>query len=254
MSDCSVQSVQTRPVVLGEGDTLPVPSVTLLGGDGNPAEMDNITGVVLHLTDKRREETDDDGNVTYTPTDLTVAGVRDGTTSSWDFALTALQTADAIDWRTHIVVTESGSTFTFPTAPVSVVDYTALWAEPTMVAELAAGFSNSEYLLAILRAEEAVRAWVTTTISSPVSGRVSYAVSLLAARALSSPFAGPQISSETMGDYTVRFNAPAQGGFVISDEIADLLAPWRPRDGSVYVGPDDDSTALDGSFATTQLV
>jgi hypothetical protein len=105
-------------------------------------------------------------------------------------------------------------------------------------------------VLAILAAESAVRAWVTTPIASPVSERVRRATALLAARALTTLPTADQVEYEVIGDYTVRYADPTGSGLTIDGEIEDLLSPWRKGGSySVYVGPDD----LEGPSEFTDL-
>lgn len=245
MSDCLVATVESSVVVLGLDDTLPVPSVSLVGSDGGPVDPSDIASVVMSFDDIRPEELDADGNPTYTPLSFTVNGVQVGSTNRFQFALNGTQTDTARSWRTKVTITETGGgVYSRPTADVTVVDYNELWGDPVQVARLAPGFSNSEVVAAILAAEAAVRAWVTTSISSPVSERVGYAVALLASRALTTPSSGSNIVSETMGDYSVRYASTAPGGLFISDDIAELLAPWKPLVLSTYTGPDATATQL----------
>lgn len=244
MSDCLVETVESKVVVLGVDDTLPAPTVKLLGSDGGPVDTADIASVVMNFEDIRPEEFDSLGNPTYTPLSFTVTGTQVGSTNAFTFALTT-QTTAVRSWRTTVTITEAGGgIYTRPTADVAVVDYNDLWGDPLDVQRLAPGSSNSEVVLAILAAEAAVRAWVTTSISSPVSERVQYAVALLASRALTAPPGGTNIVSETMGDYSVRYANTGPGGLFITDDIAELLAPWKPLVSSTYVGPDDITTEL----------
>lgn len=236
MSDCLVEKVETEVVVLAVDDTLPKPSVKLLHADDEPIDASGITSVTMHFSDIKPESLVEP---LYTPVDFTVVGAQVGETAEYEFAIDAAETAAATEWQTKIVIVEAGGTYTLPTAPVKVVDYSELWGDPSVVAQMAPGHTNSEYIAAILSAEAAVRAWVTTTIASPVSERVAYAVALMASRALTTPPEGVNIVSETMGDYSVRYANTAPGGLYISDDIQELLGPWRPTALSVYIGPDD---------------
>lgn len=236
MSDCTVETVKSSVIVMGLADTLPKPSVDLLGASGGVVDPADITSIVMHFDDVKPESLVDP---LYTPVSFTVAGVQVGNEARYEFALTGTQTANPITWRTKVVITEAGDTYTRPTAYVHVVDFADLWASPDDVKALAPGFSFSDYAGAVLAAEAAVRAWVTTPVSSPVSERVSYAVALLAARVLTTPPTGANIVSETMGDYSVRYGRNAPGGLILTDDIKELLAPWKPVLTTTYVGPDD---------------
>lgn len=224
------------PTVIGVDDTLPVPSVTLEG--------------VADLTDHSAT------------LDLftTVAGVNVVTQvagvivdSAFEFAILAADTADPIFWRSYVVIDDgAGGVYTLPGPSVAVVDYAALWALPSDVPD-AEGRSNSEVVMSILAAEEVVRAWVATAITSPVSERVRRAVALLASRALSSSVPGDAVLGETFGDYSIRYAEPGRTeGMVIDSEIEQLLEPWgRGKAYSTYTGPDGVAT---GFFASDLYV
>ena len=230
---CVVESVVSNVTAIFKGDVLPAPSVALFDED-DAAVSEDVTSVNMTFHDPTPATTD------YTPmADFTVTGVQVGNTNVWEFPLTTTETDDRlIRWVTRVTITDTQGTYTRQTADVRIVDYAEMWGNVTELANAAPGFTNSEYVTALALAEEAVRAWVSRSISSPVSGRVTRAVTLLASRALTDSPDGVNIASETMGDYTVRFRSPQGGAYQITDDIADLLRPWNPRSGSVYFGPD----------------
>jgi len=248
MSDCLVENVETQVLVLAVDDTLPTPRAMLLGADGEPVDPSSIVSVTMHFTDTEPESL---VAPLYTPVTFSVVGIQVGDTPQYDFAIPADKTTAAVKWLTKVVIVDGSGTYTRVTAPIAVADFDALWATPPAVAKLSPGFTHSEYVAAILSAEEAVRAWVTTTIASPVSERVAYAVALMASRALTTPPEGVNIVSETMGDYSVRYATTAPGGLYISEDIAELLAPWKPAMTSIYIGPDDAEVA---ALVTTEIV
>ncbi len=249
MSVCNVAAVESDAIVYSVGDTLPAPQVTLLGEDGKAADVGGVTAVVMAFTDVKPESTEDP---VYTPVTFNITGVREGESATWNFTLPANVTDDPVRWRRRVKITEGGGTYTIPVAPSAVVEFSDLWGDPASVAQMTDDeFSYSRIAGAILMAEDAVRAWVTRPILSPVSVRVATAVELLAARALTTSPAGASITSETMGDYTVRFARTSPSGLQITDDIAELLAPWRLGAYSIYVGPDHPQETL---LTTTEIV
>lgn len=214
------------PVVIGVGNTLPVPVYQLEG-------LADFSGLSFEL-----KLSDFAGVVT------TITGVGDYPDVS--FPLTTTHTALPIFWRGYVTVTHTGGdTYTLPAPPIAVVDYAALWASPAEVAAIAdEDLSIEELVLGILAAEGAVRAWVSKSITSPVSERVRRAVALLAARALTTSSEG-SIVSEQMGDYQVRYASPQQAGLVIDGEVERLLGPWsKGKAYSVFIGPNDQTTTF----------
>lgn len=219
-------AVSGEAALLAVGDTIPNPEIQLL--DENNAVIADLTGHAAEMD-----------FVNAMGDEFTVAGVVDDGTDKITFDV-AGHTSDPTYRRTWVKITNPDGIYTLPSLPFAVVDYALLWADPAIVMGLAGDeYTYKEAVFAILVAETAVRAWVTTPITSPVSERVRRATALLAARALTEvPDADP-IQSETMGDYTVRYLDPAGTGMDIggSGEIEDLLRPWRPQVYDTYVGP-----------------
>lgn len=223
-----------EPIVLGLNDTLPQPSVGLNGVD----DLTNYSAT-MEL-------------VTATGATLTKTGAINSSSAEFDFTLDPADTTAATFWRTYVTVTEpGGGVYTLPGFPVAVVDYPALWTTPAAVNEVVGlgAFGNTEVVYAIIAAEDAVRAWVATSVpTSPVPERVRRATTLLAAHALTSSPAAPAVLSETIGDYSVRYAEAVGGG--ITGEIARLLEPWsqRKKVHDLFVGPDNETT----TFYTTE--
>ena len=116
----------------------------------------------------------------------------------------------------------------------------ALWANPHEVMAMSGTGSLADAVASIVDAMQAVRAWATRPVTSPVPVAVRGAVATLAARALTSSGFGDEtaIVSERIGDYQVRYADPESSGlFTISGEIADSLRFLRPRAYGSDVGP-----------------
>jgi hypothetical protein len=215
-------------VVIGLGDTLPEPVIQLL--DGNKEVIDDLSG---HTATMEFYDVSGDS--------FSESGVVDDAADIISFPLTPANVAAATYRHTYVQITNGDGTYSLPAPPFAVVDYAALWADPTTVVGIVGSdYENAQIVLAILAAESAVRAWVTTPIASPVSERVRRATALLASRALTTLPTAEQIEYEVIGDYTVRYADPTGSGLIIDGEIADLLSPWRQgKSYSTYVGPDD---------------
>lgn len=238
----AITSVEATPVVVAVGDSHPRPVVKLLEG-GAPTDTGKVSSVTLRLVD---HEVDADGvTINDVTVDLTGA-LTDLSTYEFTYNGTT-DVHEANHWKSVIkIAMVSGDTYTFAGPRVTVVDYNALWASPSDVAEIAPDHTEAEYVRAILLAEDAVKAWVSSSISSPVSERVSRAVALLAARAFSPSSA--TVVSESIGDHTVRYDASGMAsGLTIDGEIEALLAPYTTTVYSTYTGPVDPDLSATGT-------
>lgn len=220
MSDLPL--VAGKPTVLGVDATLPIPSCVVL-------DVDDFTGWSLSM-----EFVSASGNTIKRP------GARSGE-DIWFFALSDEMRSAPAYWQTFVNVTTPEGSYVTPTPPVAVVDYSALWATPWDVDPMGE-YSPDQVVLAILAAEGAVRAWVSTPVPTPAPERVRRAVALLGSRALTEPSAsGDLVLGETIGDYSIRYADPgASSGLFVNGAIAELLEPWsHGRAYSVHTPPVD---------------
>lgn len=225
----ATQVIPASPFGVLKGDTYPVPSVRLTDINGDPVDPAGWTISLERWTEMGEESsmpsTEADGVITFPwLVDDTLAGTK---------------------WETMIRVLDGTNEYSLY-APVLYVHDTAtlLCTVNDVVAIVGEGYSQYDILRAIEQASAAVTAWATLPISGPpVPLAVRRATALLAARAVTtvpgSPTTGDTaISSEKIGDYEIRYFADdlGTGGAEITDEIADLLLPWRPKVYSSIIG------------------
>lgn len=217
------------PVVVRVGDTKPVVVVTMVDGEGAAVDSAEWTAT-LELVDATSAET-------------SIPGQYDTEVFAWYFPWAAAP--PEAELRTEVKMELLPDTVHYPGPRVYVYDPASLWADPQTVIALTGGaYSTDEAVVAILVATEAVRAWATVPVPSPVPDSVRGAVAILAARVLTLPPPGSTeaipILSERIGDYSVRYGDA--GRLTIAGTEAEGLLAWlHPGVYQTDIGPKDAS-------------
>lgn len=218
------------PVVVRVGDTKPVVVVTMVDGAGEPVDSADWAAVL--------EAWDPTSAV------ITIDGQYDAETLAWYFPW---ETApDENELRSEVKVVNGPDTVHYPGPRVYIYDPATLWADPQTVIALAGGdYTTDEAVVAIMVATEAVRAWATVPVPSPVPESVRGAVAILAARVLTTPTGntGQQsVISERIGDYNVRYAEQGEGLSIQGSSVEALLGWLHPSVYETDIGPKDLST------------
>jgi hypothetical protein len=217
------------PVAVRLGDTLPVVTAQLVKDGGPPIDADDWTG---HL-----ELVNSAGVI-----EMTIDASYDAATKTFYYPWPQPFDTHA-EYRSEFLVSSTDATqvMHFAGPAIYAYDPALLWADPqTVIALAGGGYSTSEAVQAIYIATNAVRAWATVPVPSPVPDAVRGAVAILAARVLTTPPPGtPEsvgILSERIGDYSVRY--ADQGRLSIEGtEVEGLLAWLRPGVYAADIGP-----------------
>jgi hypothetical protein len=217
------------PVAVRLGDTLPVVTGQLVKGGGPPIDADEWDG--------RLEVVNSAGVVV-----VTIDASYDAPTKTYYFPWPAPFTEHA-EYRSEFEISSTDDTQIIHIAGPAIYAYdpAQLWADPQTVIALTGGeYSTSEAVQAIYIATNAVRAWATVPVPSPVPDAVRGAVAILAARVLTTPPPGSpesiKILSERIGDYSVRYADQGQLS-IAGTEVEGLLSWLRPGAYAVDIGP-----------------
>jgi hypothetical protein len=217
------------PVAVRLGDTLPVVTAQLVKSGGPPIDGDDWDG---HL-----EVVNAAGAIV-----LTIDSEYDAPTKTFYYPWPE-PFDEHSEYRSEFQVSSTDDTQIIHIAGPAIYAYdpAQLWADPQTVIALSGGeYSTSEAVQAIYIATNAVRAWATVPVPSPVPDAVRGAVAILAARVLTTPPPGSpesvNILSERIGDYSVRY--ADQGRLSIAGtEVEGLLSWLRPGSYASDIGP-----------------
>jgi hypothetical protein len=228
------------------GDTLPVVIDTI-----------KVNGGVLDLTDATVDV------VIAGP--VTVEGAalvaEDATTGVVTYVWETGDTDEPGVYQVRWVVTTDLGTLTVQGQDVVIYDPSALWVTPADVELLAGQQSDLEATIsAIVAAQEAITVYCVRPIPVSTPAAVRRACAILAGRVLTAPkvdTTGSVVSSETIGDYSVRYASPQLAGSLLDpsahSDVVRLLRPWRPANYSSDLVVEGESRATGSDVAATQV-